>query len=271
MNATYGRTSGKQFAHYDPDTSSWKMWPATGLWGSIEYSETWPKTGSMSGGRAYEHPTSAPHTIGNGYSSSPHLPTPAACNPNDGEGPETWLKRQAETKARVGNGNGMGMPLTIAVQLLDAPRLPTPTASGADKERNNPAQARRKSPPLSAISAHLPTPRTTDANGAGHHGTGGADLRTTITETAGWGKYEPTIQRWEQHVGPAPAPTETNRNGKPRLAAAFAEWLMGLPAGWVTNPDIGITRAQQLKAIGNGVVPQQAVAALHQLLQMETP
>lgn len=46
----------------------------------------------------------------------------------------------------------------------------------------------------------------------------------------------------------------------------FAEWLMGLPEGWVTSPEIGLTRAQQLKALGNGVVPQQARAALTQLL-----
>lgn len=39
---------------------------------------------------------------------------------------------------------------------------------------------------------------------------------------------------------------------------------MGLPAGWVT--DIGIPRNAQLKALGNGVVPQQAAAALTWLL-----
>ena len=65
---------------------------------------------------------------------------------------------------------------------------------------------------------------------------------------------------------PAPAPTELNRNGKPRLAAAFSEWMMGLPAGWVTDPSIGISRSEQLKAIGNGVCPQQAQAAYRSLL-----
>lgn len=40
-----GRTSARQFAVYDHDSHSWRMWPAIGLWGSIEYSETWPKTG----------------------------------------------------------------------------------------------------------------------------------------------------------------------------------------------------------------------------------
>ena len=37
---------------------------------------------------------------------------------------------------------------------------------------------------------------------------------------------------------------------------------MGLPTGHVTAPAIGLTRNQQLKALGNGVVPQQAIYAL---------
>ncbi|MGZ9830249.1 hypothetical protein ACXYTP_25375, partial [Tsukamurella ocularis] len=66
---------------------------------------------------------------------------------------------------------------------------------------------------------------------------------------------------------PAPAPTEPNRNRRPRLAAAFPEWMMGLPAGWVTDvPDL--SRAEQLKAIGNGVCPPQAVAAIRELLEL---
>lgn len=37
--------------------------------------------------------------------------------------------------------------------------------------------------------------------------------------------------------------------------------MMGLPEGWVTDiPDLN--RNNQLKALGNGVVPQQAHAAL---------
>lgn len=81
-----------------------------------------------------------------------------------------------------------------------------------------------------------------------------------------WGKYEPAIRRWEQINGPAPSPTEPNKNGNPRLSAAFSEWMMGWPAGWVTDPDIGISRNDQLKIVGNGVCPQQAIAALRYLL-----
>lgn len=39
---------------------------------------------------------------------------------------------------------------------------------------------------------------------------------------------------------------------------------MGLPAGHVTDVP-GLTRTQQLRALGNGVVPQQAEAAIRLL------
>jgi len=82
-----------------------------------------------------------------------------------------------------------------------------------------------------------------------------------------WGDYRPAIARWERTIGrPAPAPTEPGRTGQPRLSPAFVEWMMGLPAGHVTDPAIGISRNDQLKALGNGVVPQQAALALSLLL-----
>lgn len=45
--------------------------------------------------------------------------------------------------------------------------------------------------------------------------------------------------------------------------------MMGLPEGWLTAPEVGLTRAQQLKALGNGVVPQQAALAVRTLLEAE--
>ena len=41
--------------------------------------------------------------------------------------------------------------------------------------------------------------------------------------------------------------------------------MMGLPEGWVTDTP-GITRNEALKALGNGVVPQQCEAALGHML-----
>lgn len=50
----------------------------------------------------------------------------------------------------------------------------------------------------------------------------------------------------------------------------FIEWIMGLPAGWVTQVP-GLRRTQQIKALGNGVCPQQGAAALrNMLLSQET-
>ncbi|WP_229480851.1 hypothetical protein [Mycolicibacterium mageritense] len=43
--------------------------------------------------------------------------------------------------------------------------------------------------------------------------------------------------------------------------------MMGWPAGWVTQVP-GISRNDQLRIIGNGVCPQQAVAALRWLLNV---
>lgn len=81
-----------------------------------------------------------------------------------------------------------------------------------------------------------------------------------------WGTYGPAIRRWEQSTGrAAPAPTEPGRTGNPRLSPHFVEWLMGLPDGHVTGVP-GLTRTQQLRALGNGVVPQQGAAAVRLLL-----
>jgi len=80
-----------------------------------------------------------------------------------------------------------------------------------------------------------------------------------------WGKYGPAIDRWTLLLGrPAPTPTIPGNNGKPRLAPAFVEWMMGLPQGWVTGH--GLIPSQELKMLGNGVVPQQAALALKLLV-----
>ena len=78
---------------------------------------------------------------------------------------------------------------------------------------------------------------------------------------AGYGKYQRAIERWEPIVGRrAPAPTMGDRKGRPQLNPVFVEWMMGLDEGWVTGH--GLSRSQELKMLGNGVVPQQARLAL---------
>lgn len=89
------------------------------------------------------------------------------------------------------------------------------------------------------------------------------DRSTPIVD---WGEYT-AIRHWELVLGrPAPPPTEPGTTGRPRLAPRFVEWMMGLTEGWVTDPDLGLSRNAQLRALGNGVVPQQAATAITLML-----
>ena len=209
---------------------------------------------------------------------------------------------------------------------LTTPRRLLPDVKATNNENR---QGPGYGPNLGEALQLLPTPRTSDANGAGAHGQGGLDLRTAVTllptpttqpdtgngharnlgkevrllptpmATDGkgggpadldrhspplkglakyghldcLGEYGPAIYRHERAFArTAPSPSEPGRGGNPRLAARFAEWMMCLPDGWVTDPTIweGMTdtaaRNAQLHALGNGVVPPQAHAALSFLL-----
>jgi len=89
-------------------------------------------------------------------------------------------------------------------------------------------------------------------------------LRPVTAAHVNWGKYAQVITRWERLTRPAPDPTY--QSGKrQRLNPAFVEWMMGLPEGHVTGH--GLSTAKQLKMLGNGVVPQQAAAAISQLME----
>lgn len=117
----------------------------------------------------------------------------------------------------------------------------------------------------------LPTPTASEGKKGGPnqaYGSGGTTLSGTVPHLTDWGPYEAAIRRWETIIGRStPAPVRYDgKGGKARLNPELTEWMMGWPAGWVTNPELGLSRAEQLKACGNGVVPQQAAAALREML-----
>lgn len=125
----------------------------------------------------------------------------------------------------------------------------------------------------------LPTPAAADGERGqdyartNREGSGGDDLVTAAIKAhndSRWGKYAPAILQWSDITAPAPAPTEPNRNDKPRLNPRFSEWMMGWPAGWVCDlVDAGIiSRNDALRIIGNGVVTLQAAAGLRRLAQI---
>ena len=111
----------------------------------------------------------------------------------------------------------------------------------------------------------LPTPTSRDAKGHKQRHDATCLLGAVDQTMERFGRYAPAITRWERVLGrPAPAPTEIGPRGGTRLNAAFVEWMMGLPGGWVTGVP-GVTRKQQLRMLGNGVVPQQAAEAIRVL------
>lgn len=72
---------------------------------------------------------------------------------------------------------------------------------------------------------------------------------------------------WESICGyEEPAYYEEYKDSR-RLNVRFSEWLMGWPAGFIT--DSGVPRYAQFALIGNGVVPQQASFAIDELYGMQ--
>lgn len=177
--------------------------------------------------------------------------------------------------------------------------LPTPMANEAEKDAFKPRNDGHQQY-LSNALAELPTPRVSDMNGAWlGRPSGGQDLRTTVallpttissqrdyTPEQGvermarktghnlgelatgdyFGKYGAAVARQTEAFGVAPPPpTEIGPKGNPRLNAAFAEWMMGLEPGWITEVP-GMKRSEAIELAGNGVVPQQAEHALRMML-----
>lgn len=163
------------------------------------------------------------------------LPTPAVNDMGAGKTVDEWDAWTDRMKTAHGNGNGHGKSLSI-----EAARL-------------------------------LPTPSVAD--GMGGHLTRSGDRSNELllpgvakAHQQAWDQYAAAIARAEQAIGrPAPPPTETGPKGAPRLSPRFVEFLMMLPEGWVTDVT-GLTRNDQLKMLGNGVVPAQCAAALRAFL-----
>jgi DNA (cytosine-5)-methyltransferase 1 len=149
--------------------------------------------------------------------------------------------------------------------------LPTPKALDGVKGNLKTSQERLDSGrqvdlPNVAIDL-IGTPRATASESSASQVAAGATKGRIEDQvlTTNWGKFEPAIRRWEAVTRPAPAPTKPDgKDGNHRLSSLFTEWMMGLPAGWVTGH--GLKRNDELKMCGNGVVPQQAILALRLLL-----
>ncbi|MBM0224900.1 hypothetical protein JNW87_04345 [Micromonospora sp. ATA51] len=218
------------------------------------------------------------------------LPTPCA---RDGKGPghqnglpdvvephgsrhDLLPTPRASDTGTPGRRAGAGFRPPLSQVLLPTPRA-TDGQKGCPGQRGSHGDLTLPSAAVRCAAPALPTPRASDARDPGHHGDGGPDVRTTVAQLttgglgtpdeATWGIYAPAIARWELLIGrPVPAPTQPGQHGKPVLAPPFVEWLMGLPAHWVTDRTLNRPRTSALRVLGNGVVPAQAATALRLLL-----
>lgn len=78
-----------------------------------------------------------------------------------------------------------------------------------------------------------------------------------------WRQYAESIGRAATITKRAAPEPSLVSNGRHRINPVFIEWMMGLPHGWVTGH--GLSESEELKLLGNGVVPQQARLALELL------
>ena len=189
--------------------------------------------------------------------------------PEPGHGPRVDLTllptpRSSDTNGPGAHGSG-GMDLRTAATLL-----PTPRATDGTKGGPNQRGSKGDLMLPSAVHQLLPTPTAvtrdrTDDEIEHRRLTRTKGLNLDEVRATEFGQYAAAIARQEAAFGyPAPSPTEPGKH-RPRLSARFAEWMMGLPAGWITDVP-GITRNEALRLAGNGVVWQQAAAALVDML-----
>lgn len=196
------------------------------------------------------------------------LPTPVA-QPS-GNSPEDHLRkkpgRRVVTDLAIITENGL---LETGGQLLPTPQANIASNGGSqhhDKRRDG-----GHSVSIQDVAEHLlPTPRASDGTKGGPNqaGSSGDLMLPSAVQPERFGPFAPAIRRWETVLGrEAPDPTQpSQRTGRDQLSPRFVEWLMGLDPGHVTDPEIGLTRNEQLKALGNGVVPQQGAAAIADML-----
>jgi hypothetical protein len=219
----------------------------------------------MRDGRVYGLPMLAHPTTD---SESLLLRTPVAGETEGGMVSPAMAKSKGQTLRLSGQIVDMVEPGRLPQPLLSTPT--TQDSSGKCRDHGGDLLHDVKCG-CSRAERRLPTPTTRDyKDGQAEHKRDGVVQTDTVARavfSGDWGQYAPAIERWETVIGrPAPAPTKPDgRDGSHRLSSAFTEWMMGLPEGWVTG--CGLTRNEELKACGNGVVPQQAVLALSILLE----
>lgn len=203
----YGASTPELLARFDPDTSSWRTWQLCLVEGLETFSETWPRSGLMRSGIAYQLPPLAPLTDEIGFGL---WPTPTLTYTRADWTQEEITARQEEVKAATlakgkhHTGNGFGLNLAQAVRFW-----PTPRANDAEK-RGNIANDKRNG--LPAAVKYWPTPTARDYR----TGDNPESRRARMKASGEW--HSPNLNDVAAPGG--------------QLNPRWVEWLMGFPLGW---------------------------------------
>ena len=109
------------FAKYDHDTSSWKTHQCSLLGGLTEFSETWPKWGSMRNGGCWEQRMLEPRTGETAFGS---LPTPVATDWMTPSIKTTSYQNGRFVRTSKTSGIKFGTRLSAAYQLMTGNPMP---------------------------------------------------------------------------------------------------------------------------------------------------
>jgi site-specific DNA-cytosine methylase len=166
-------------------------------------------------------------------------PTPDAQVMNDGESPESFEARRLVNLAKHINGNGMGTPLAQFTQqwatATSHPRTHTPRDVDHGEQLANQVSV------WATPQANADVGSRNCEGSAAHPGTSLADQVTTGS-------------------------SRTGRKGNTRrLNPRFVAWLMGFPVDWTVE----VSRTDQLRCLGNAVVPAQGAYATRAAQQMD--
>jgi len=128
----YGVSTRALLASYDPQSSSWKTSQLSLEGGLTEFSETWPRSGMMRNGIAFQLPPLALRTYGTGFGSSPthSIPTPTA---------QDHIERRSTSSEKLNPETNKSVSLDRWVRFW-----PTPSASANTSPKGDALEKRRQ-------------------------------------------------------------------------------------------------------------------------------
>jgi hypothetical protein len=202
-----GRKWRGSFARFDLDSCSWKTAQCSLLEDSTEFSETWPKAGSMRNGECYLRPILEPRTSEKG---SGFWPTPTC-----GGGGQTLPEGTTPT-GQTPDGRKQTVCLERYVQQVERDLWPTPTASlGTKGGRVTPRKSREGGTLIEAVSARSMWATPTVKGNYNRKGLSAQSGDGLATQVGG------------------------------RLNPDWVEWLMGWPIGWTALQPLAMDRFQE--------------------------